>query len=147
LPEQTQTDYLSLIRELYQRADERTKTHLTISLLYVALLHVVVEWKLFMDSSNSSPSLENMNIICRGSAWVHKEHIPMPRVLKESEKPGGGKGAAEKNNGSNVTADSTVLDETVVEEENDRTLVGASSAAPADVVSEVSDTTEEMEVS
>ena len=78
LAEETRLDFLNLVREVFLRVDERTQKFLSISLLLVALLHVVVEMKLFMEP-NPTANIENAVIICHGSAWNHAEHIPMPK--------------------------------------------------------------------
>ena len=73
-----------MIREVFQRVDEKTQKYLSISLVFVALLHVVVELKLFMEP-DSSASVENPAIICRGSAWKHEDHIPQPKPISMEE--------------------------------------------------------------
>ena len=86
---------LTLIREVFQRVDEKTQKYLSISLVYVALLHVVVELKLFMEPS-SLAGVENPAIISRGLGWSHKDNIPQPKPISVDEFPSNDQAIADK---------------------------------------------------
>ena len=64
-------EFFSLVMD---QVDNRTKRFLSISIVTVALLHIVVEHKLFMESDLTPGS--NGRIVCKGSKWKHEDHIP-----------------------------------------------------------------------
>jgi len=57
------TDMLSIIAEVFKKVDERTARFLSTSLLFVALLHVAVELRLFLEKTDGP--IENLIIIAR----------------------------------------------------------------------------------
>jgi len=56
------------------QVESRTRRFLSISIVTVALLHIVVENRLFMES-DLAPGF-NGRIVCKGSKWKHELHIP-----------------------------------------------------------------------
>ena len=76
--EDINTDYLTLLAEVFKRVDERTAKFLTSSLLFVAILHVVSDKRLFLEHAQGP--IENIIIVARAKNWCHAKHIPMPRT-------------------------------------------------------------------
>lgn len=76
-------DFLTLLANVFHRVDERTAKFLSSSLLFVALLHVVSEKSLFLESLPGE--IENFIIIARRKGWVHADHIPMPPHVDMSD--------------------------------------------------------------
>jgi len=75
LDEETSTDMMKLMVDMFRELDENTLRYLTLAITLVATLHVTVDMRLFLDSGKLG-SITNPRIICHGKKWVHADHIP-----------------------------------------------------------------------
>jgi len=64
-----------MVVEVCRLVDPKMVEHLSVSILVVALLHVIVDHKLFMLPTDVP---FNPKIVCRGKLFKHEDHIPRP---------------------------------------------------------------------
>jgi len=79
--EQTQIELGKLVIEVCKRVDQKMVQHLSLSIIVVALMHVVVDNRLFMIRNEMNPVAPY--IVCRGKLWKHEDNIPLPGPVLE----------------------------------------------------------------